>query len=258
VTRLRYALGRVLQFLLVTVFLDRRRVALQRFGTRYGGWLCNARVLGPGSVALCAGAGEDVSFDVALDAKIGMRVLCVDPTPRALAHVSGLLAAVAAGRPYTIGGGAEKYDLGGFDPGRFEMIPAALWREEDSLRLFAPRDPAHVSHSALNLQLTDSYIDAPARRVSSLLAERGITQLALLKLDIEGAEYAVLDDMLASKVRPEQVLVEFDELHLPLSPLALFRIGSRIRGLRAAGYSLVATERSNFVFVQRSAMDEPE
>jgi len=232
-------------------------VALGRFGTFYGGWPCVPRLLRPGRVALCAGAGEDVSFDVALDARLGMRVLCVDPTPRALAHVRGLLDAAGAGRPYKIVGGSEAYDLRGFDPARFEMIGAALWREDGTLKLFAPKNPAHVSHSALNLQHTSGYIEVPARRVSTLLAERGVTELALLKLDIEGAEYAVLDDLVASGVRPTQVLIEFDELHSPLSPLALFRIGQRIRALRAAGYALVATERSNFVFVRRAALGEP-
>ena len=33
--------------------------------------------------------------------------------------------------------------------------------------------------------------------------------LDLLKMDIEGAEYAVLDDMLQSGILPDQLLVEF-------------------------------------------------
>jgi hypothetical protein len=90
--------------------------------------------------------------------------------------------------------------------------------------------------------------------VATALAERGVAELALLKLDIEAAEYAVLDDLVSSGVRPTQVLIEFDELHSPLSPLAFVRIGQRIRALRTVAYTLVATERSNFLFVRRSAM----
>ena len=255
--RLRHALGRVFQSLLAAVYRDRDVFPLERFGTYYGGWWCSPGMLGPPQVALCAGAGEDVSFDVALNAKFGMRVLCVDPTPRAISHVAGLLDAAAAGRPYAVEGGAERYALEGFDPGRFDAIPAALWSEDGSLRLYAPQDPAHVSHSALNLQHTTEHIDVPARRITTLLAERGINQLAMLKLDIEGAEYAVIDDMLDGGLRPGQVLVEFDELHLPLSPLAVVRVGRRVRRMRAAGYALVATERANFAFVRRTALAEP-
>jgi len=253
VSRLRYGLGRLLQVVLRALYLERGRLPLERLGTRYGGWWCGASLLAPGQVALCAGAGEDVSFDVALNARFGLRVLCVDPTPRAVTHVAGLLEAAAAGRPHPVDGGPGTYELAGFDAARFEPVAAALWNQDGTLRLYAPRDPAHVSHSALNLQHTARYIEVPARRVTSLLAERGVRDLAVCKLDIEGAEYAVLDDLLASAVRPWQLLVEFDELHSPLSPLALTRVAGRIRGLRAAGYALVAAEQCNFVFVRRDA-----
>lgn len=255
--RLRHALGRVIQLLLAAVYKDRDVLPLERFGTRYGGWWCSPSMLGPRQVALCAGAGEDVSFDVALNARFGMRVLCVDPTPRAISHVAGLLDAAATGQPYAVEGGAERYVLEGFDPGRFDAIAAALWNTDGSLRLYAPQDPTHVSHSALNLQHTTEHIDVPARCMSTLLAERGIDRLALLKLDIEGAEYAVIDEMLDGGVRPTQVLVEFDELHLPLSPLAVLRVGRRVRRLREAGYALVMTERANFVFARRAALAQP-
>jgi FkbM family methyltransferase len=251
VSRLRFGLGRLLQVVLRALYRERGAVPLERLGTRYGGWWCSTSLLAPGQVALCAGAGEDVSFDVALNARHGLRVLCVDPTPRAVQHVAGLLEAAAAGGPYAIEGGPERYDLAGFEPARFEPVAVALWNADGPLRLFAPEDPAHVSHSALNLQHTTRYIEVPARRVSTLLAERCASELAVFKLDIEGAEYAVLDDLLASGVRPRQVLVEFDELHSPLSPLALSRVGRRVRALRAAGYVLAAAEQCNFVFVRR-------
>lgn len=251
--RLRYALGRVLRLVLVILYRESSPLALQRFGTRYGGWWCGASLLRPGQTAMCAGAGEDVSFDVALNARLGMRVICVDPTPRAVAHVAGLVAAAAAGRACAIEAGPETYDLAGFDEERFEMVPFALWREDGTLRLYAPEDPTHVSHSALNLQRTSQFIEVPARRVVTLLRERGVGELALFKLDIEGAEYEVLDDLLVSGVRPAQVLVEFDELHSPLSPMAFARVGRRIRALRGAGYSLVEAEQCNFVFLRLGA-----
>ena len=253
-SRLRHGLGRLLQLLLSARYVERGAVTLERLGTRYGGWWYCPQLVGPRRVALCAGAGEDVSFDVGLNARHGMRVLCVDPTPRAVTHVAGLLEAAAGGRAYAVEGGPERYDLGGFEPGRFEPVAAALWNEDGKLRLYAPQDPSHVSHSALNLQHTSQFIEVPARRVRTLLAERGVSELALFKLDIEGAEYAVLDDLLASGLRPAQLLVEFDELHSPLSPLALTRVGRRIRTLREAGYSLVETEGANFVFVRRDAL----
>ena len=79
-------------------------------------------------------------------------------------------------------------------------------------------------------------------------------RLALLKVDIEGAEYEVLRSMLAAGVRPEQLLVEFDQINQPLSPLFWVELVRVLRELRDAGYRLVHRERSNYVFVLNSAL----
>ena len=86
-------------------------------------------------------------------------------------------------------------------------------------------------------------------RLDTLLAERGIAELALLKLDIEGAEYAVLDALLAGGLRPAQLLVEFDELNAPQSPAVGARVGRRVRALLAEGYRLARVADANFLFV---------
>jgi len=88
------------------------------------------------------------------------------------------------------------------------------------------------------------------------LAEFGVERISLLKLDIEGAEYEVLRSMLADGVRPEQLLVEFDQVNQPLTPwfwLELLRI---IRELRRAGYRLMFRERANYLFVLSAALQQ--
>lgn len=250
--RLRLSYGRLVARWLWWRLGSRAPGAIEKLGTDYGGWHCLPGTLAPGMAALCAGAGEDVSFDVLLNARLGLRVICVDPTPRAIAHVHGLLAGVARGTAVAIENGPARYDLRGFDATRFEFLPVALWSADGSLRLYAPRDPAHVSHSAANLQQTRGFIEVPAARLESLLAAREIAELALLKLDIEGAEYAVLDALLGGCVRPRQLLVEFDELNQPQSPTVGTRVGGRIRALLAAGYRLVHVADANFLFVRVS------
>ena len=59
----------------------------------------------------------------------------------------------------------------------------------------------------------------------------------LLRMDIEGAEYAVLDDMLASGVLPRQLLVEF---HHRFPEIGLAATRRAVAGLRAAGYRIAA------------------
>jgi len=222
---------------------------LDRLGTNYGGWYCCPDLLQPGQTALCIGAGDDVSFDIALNGQLGLKVICADPTPRAVEHVKGILNGHASRKPVRIGSGPMTYELSDFDPARFTFVPVAVWSADGQLRLFAPRDPTHVSHSVLNLQRTAGWIDVKAQRISSIVEDFRVGNIQLLKLDIEGAEYEVLDDLLAGAIRPKQILVEFDEILNPLSLFFFLRIRRRICDLLAAGYQLASVERANFLFL---------
>jgi FkbM family methyltransferase len=253
--RLRRAFGRTVAAVADIAFL-RRDPGLQlvRIGTDYGGWYCCRALLAPGGTAMCCGAGEDISFDVALNARWGMHTICVDPTPRAIVHVESLLAANREGRPMLIEAGPLHYDMSGFRPADFTFVARAVWSSDGALELFAPRDPAHVSYSALNLQHTSNKIRVPSSTVASLANELGVTHLTLLKLDIEGAEYEVLRSMLTAGIRPDQLLVEFDQINQPLTPLFWVELVRTISGLRAAGYRLVLREHANYLFVLGSAL----
>src|SRR5262249_4684950 len=161
----------------------------------------------------CCGAGEDVSFDLALNSDWDMRVVCVDPTPRAIRHIDALLAAHAERRAMLIEAGPLYYDLSNFHPATFEFMDCAVWSKDGTIELYAPRDPAAVSYSALNLQRTSERIQVRARTLLSVVRELDLARVSLLKLDIEGAEHEVLRSMLQSRILPDQLLVEFDQIN---------------------------------------------
>jgi FkbM family methyltransferase len=254
VPRMKLAYGRSAAALLDLAFLrPDPAVRLVRIGTDYGGWYCCPELLGAGCVAMCCGAGEDVSFDVALNAAWSMRIVCVDPTPRAITHIASLLDAHRDGRPMQIEAGPLNYELAGFRAAEFAFIPHAVWSIDGFLELYAPSNPSYVSYSALNLQHTSQKIQVRSSTVASILSETGVSHLSLLKLDIEGAEYEVLRSMLSANIRPDQLLVEFDQINQPLTPLFWVELSRVLRELREAGYRLVHREGSNCTFVLLSA-----
>lgn len=254
VARIKLAFGRAMAALGDAAFL-RRKPGLQliRIGTEYGGWYCCRELLGPGRTAMCCGAGEDISFDAALNAKWGMRILCVDPTPRSIRHVESFISACRGGKDMLIEAGPLHYEAAGFNEKQFTFIARAVWSSDGVLDLFAPKDPAHVSYSALNLQHTSERIQVRASTVASILGEFQVPKLSLLKLDIEGAEYEVLRSVLAAGIFPDQLLVEFDQINQPLSPLFWVELMRILGMLRDAGYRLVHRERANYVFVHLRA-----
>ena len=221
---------------------------LLRVGSAYGGWQVPASGLSDGAVCICAGAGEDISFDIGLLTRWRAQVHVLDPTPRAIAHVEGLIEATRAGRPFPINNRpGTAYELGATDLERLHLHPIGLWNQDTTLHFHAPADPSHVSHSIVDLQKTGAKGGFAARvqRLQTFLAEQGLGRLDLLKIDIEGAEYAVIADMLASGIRPGLVLIEFDEGNHPPASGGHGRIRDCIRSLRANGYRLVGIEGWN-------------
>lgn len=197
------------------------RTDLVRLGSRHAGWWVPASVLRPGAVAYCAGAGEDITFDLAL-LEHGLRVTTFDPTPRAIAHVQGCAP----------------------DNPSFRFEPVGWWDSATELRFFAPRDPSHVSHSAVNLQGTSEYFTARVEPVEQLARRLGDRQVDIIKMDIEGAEYRVLDSLLRFGPVPNVLCVEFDQ------PQPARRTLAMIRRLRGAGYQLNHVEHWNYTFTR--------
>src|SRR5438309_12554 len=73
-----------------------------------------------------------------------------------------------------------------------------------------PENPEHISHTILNRPSTEEFaITVPVRKLSTIMGELGHNSIDILKMDIEGAEYAVIDNIKQSGIRPKQLLVEF-------------------------------------------------
>jgi FkbM family methyltransferase len=219
--RLAYALRRRgLLLALGAVAPLRPGAGVERIGSGYGGWSVPVDKIAGTWVCYCAGAGVDVTFDLGLVERFGCEVVTIDPTDESREHVAGA------------------------DPGgRLRFVAAALWREDGELEMFVAADPAHRTLSSDDLQRTGRSVHVPARSLPSLMAEHGHERIDLLKLDVEGAEYELLDAAPALGVRVLCV-----EMH----PTRGLRAGVRaFRRLRAAGYELVARRGADFTFRRR-------
>lgn len=74
--------------------------------------------------------------------------------------------------------------------------------------------------------------------------------LPVIKIDIEGAEHEVINDMLKSNIFPHQILVDMDELGL-ITVHSYRKLVATYNNLIKNGYNLIDTgDKRNFLFTR--------
>ncbi len=202
----------------------RREVAVPRMqlGQPGASWCICPTGLGPTSVVYSFGIGEDVSFELELIERFGTAVHAFEPTPRSLTWV----------RSQSL-------------PQTFVLHELGLASFDGMASFSPPLDPTHVSYSMLRRDRGGSAIRAPVRRLATIAAMLGHVHINLLKMDIEGGEYAVLPDILSSQLRIDQLLVEF---HHRWDFVGVAETTRTISLLQGAGYRIADVSASGCEF----------
>lgn len=195
-------------------------------GSVNGGWAILADSLRTESIVYSFGIGEDASFDLSLIKKYGCQVFGFDPTPKSIAWVS-----------------REVRDE------RFQFKALAIGKENGVLHLFYPSNPDHVSSSvAPSDRTSEKFFAAPCQTLATTMRQLGHAGVQVLKMDIEGAEYVVLEQAAGEGAlgKVEQLLVEFHHWMPPFNltdtqkALHLLALaGLRVAWVSASGHEIL-------------------
>jgi FkbM family methyltransferase len=180
--------------------------------------------ISPNSVCYCAGVGEDIRFDRYLVENLGAQVWAFDPTPRAINYMSQCE----------------------YDRTRLHFLPVGLWCEDATLRFYAPKNSAHVSHSVMGSQGSDNGFEAPCLSLRSVMLQLGHDRLDLLKLNIEGAEHVVLQSAIDSRILPNVICLTYE------GSGAFRKAHVWTRRLRQEGYELLGRKAWFFTYIRKS------
>jgi FkbM family methyltransferase len=185
-------------------------------------WTICPRGLNASSVVYSGGVGEDISFEHELVKRFGCSIALCDPSPAGLKTM-----ALPENRIP-----------------QFRFFPAALTAHSGKLRL-APPQPGEISWSAQ--KDGTATLEVTSVDLRSLMKQNGHARIDLLKLDIEGCEYEVIDDILRHRIPVRQICVEF---HNGIVPGIRRRQTIRsILKLVARGYRLVCRDCANHTFI---------
>ncbi len=194
-------------------------------------WTVCTRGLGPGSIVYSAGVGKDISFEHALADKFGVQILLLDPSPT----------------------GLETMELAENQRSEFEFLPVGLAGKSGVLTLAPPGNPEEGSWMVGELadkESQEAMITVPCESVASLMKKFGHPRIDLIKMDIEGAEFEVLESILESGVEVRQIAVEYHNAVLEGVPRG--RTISSLWKLWKRGYRLIDKGGSNHTLLLTS------
>jgi FkbM family methyltransferase len=194
--------------------IHRKEVALKYvlLGTDYGGWPL-LRETKSGSLIYSFGLGEDISFDLAAIARFECRVLGFDPTPRSIQWMG----------EQHLPSGFSFHQIGIAD---FDGVADFLPPEKDSHVSFSMARPDHDTKNTFRAEVL---------RLDTIIDRMNTGVPDILKMDIEGFEFGVVKDIIASATRPKQLLVEF---HHGMYGISTDQTIQAVSLLRDAGYRL--------------------
>lgn len=169
--------------------------------------------LTPESVIYSFGVGTDISFDLAMISNYKVTVNAFDPTPKSIQWLQNQET-----------------------PAEFILHPFGLAAKSGKLDLFLPEQDAYVSGSILSDMITSNKkVSVDVNDLQSIMEMLGHPQIEILKMDIEGAEYDVIESIVENKIPVNQILIEF---HHRFPTIGIKKTKKAISLLKNAGYKI--------------------
>lgn len=227
-------------------------VKMQRLGTIYGGWIIPCHVsLQEDSVVYSVGMGEDISFDLAIQHAYKCPVHMIDPTDRAHRHFSEVCEYYKKDKGEWKFSGDIQPDYEehiaslNIDTTKLNHIPLGVWETSGRLPFYKQTNDKYVSQTLIPDMFSKSFDMVDVKTIKDIMRQNEHTYIDLLKMDIEGAEVKVLNNMLDSQIYPRYLCIEFD---LKLKNKDSGETGLIINRLINVGYIILVNDDLNITF----------
>jgi len=191
------------------------------YGNSYGGFFINPSLVNSSSIIYSIGIGKDITFDLKCIAKHNPTIFAFDPTPKSINWI-------------------KSQNL----PKNFNFNEFGISAKESGTEtFFLPATKHGTSGSLLQTEAVNANnsITVNMKTFADMTAELGHKHIDVLKMDIEGAEYDVLDSILNTDVTIDQILVEF---HDRLFDMDVFKSTEIVAKMKAKGYHIFAASIS--------------
>lgn len=192
-------------------------------------WAIKSELLPADAVVISGGVGKDVSFERELVEQYGCTVFLFDPSPTGLATMSLV---------------QNQHE-------RMKYFPLGLAADTGKMSFCIPQNPEEGSYTLPRAALKTGVTEFQCTTLSGFAKAEGLQRIDILKLDIEGFEYAVLNDALASGPPITQICVEF---HHFMPGITIWKTLACMWRLRRKGYQLVSKNMCDYLFIAHALL----
>jgi len=182
-------------------------------GNNLANWTINTEEISKNSIIYSFGVGLDISFDLELIKRYGVRVYAFDPSPGSINWLKiQARPAEFIFYPYGLGGKNAKVEFG--FTGTTSNSSATILSNISDVK--------------------ESFI-AEIKTLKTIMNELGHSHIDILKMDIEGAEYEAIQNILDENIPVRQLLVEF---HHRFRTVGIKPTRNAVRLLKKSGFKI--------------------
>lgn len=186
--------------------------------TQFGDWGLPLNYVKDGDVVYSFGICDDIDFELALLQEKAVTVYAFDPTP------------------YSVNWIADQ-EL----PGEFIFTPLACAASDGQFYLYPLINKGGDKSTTMfsfheQQEDRDDGVLVEALTLKSTMNKMSHDAIDVLKMDVEGAEYAVIEGMLTAGILPKMVMVEF---HHRFKGMGKEKTIKAVNDLKQAGYLIV-------------------
>ena len=203
------------------------------YGNPNADWTLVTDLLNEASVVYSFGVGDDISFDLCVINHFDLQIYAFDPTPKSVEWVS-------------------TQSL----PKQFMLNPVGLANYNGKAKFHPPKDPNHISATILDREDTKNQAyKVEVRTLKSIMEELGHRQIDLLKMNIAGAEYDVIENMKEDGIKPSQILIVF---HHRFENIGIEKTVDAVKTLRDLGYKVyyVSKTGEEIAFIREELIEK--
>ncbi len=213
-------------------FKKTKRCKYVWYGDTYVGFYVCPDLLDEKSIIYSFGIGEDMSFDNAIIEKHGCHVFGFDPTPKSINWIN-----------------SQKVNE------KFHFYTFGISNKSGFVDFFLPKNPEYVSGSLIDTKNVDTAakVNVVMKSLEDIMNKLNHKHIDVLKMDIEGSEYDVIENILSSKISITQILIEFHDRFFENGTL---KTKQAIQKLNDHGYEIYAVSDSfeEISFINKNAI----